>query len=176
MAKCTNYYNLYEKNGDYIKVLKVFCYVFFFGTAALASAEAAECLNMDAILELTDCVFVASMGATIDIPMSYIERTEYYFNVLEVLKGPESLKGTNTVVYLNQVPGFHSSQSCGEGTHPIIPTGSGYEMDIEQGDTVVVFSNIRGDSLSYLSLVRIEPVIFRENILSKIVRNGSAEN
>ncbi len=137
-------------------------------TATPASAEHADCLDIDKVLELSDCVFLAVTGTPVDVPMSYIERTEYYFNVLEVLKGPDSLNEGNTVVYLNRAPGFHSNQSCSEDSHPIIPTGSGYEMDVEQGDTVVVFSNIHGISPTSMGLIRIEPASYLESIRSKI--------
>ncbi len=163
-------------NGDYIKALTVILSVFFLSVAALASSEEEINFGIDEALELTDCVFIAELGAIIDIPMSYIERTEYYFNVIDVAMGPDSLSGKNAAVYLNRVPGYQNIQPGEEEAQALLLTGSGYEIEIEEGDTVVVFSKIYGNTSSLMSLIRIEPALSWESIRSKIVHNQYAEN
>lgn len=121
-------------------------------------------MSTEEALELTECIFLAEAGMILDIPMSYTDRTQYTFHILEVVIGTDSLEGTYLSYYSANLPWAYTGQNGEEISRSPLLTGSGYETIVEEGDTVIVFSDLPVDDSHPLNLIRIEHVDSLESI------------
>jgi hypothetical protein len=116
--------------------------------AGLLAASQVFYMTLEESLDFTESVLLVRVESVIEFPGDYMNRIEYYFKVLDVVSGPDSLEGGNEI-----------------WESPIV-TGSGYEMFIEEGDTVIVFlDRLPDDQQQYAGVIRVDPADSLEGIL-----------
>ena len=131
---------------------------FLLTSAGLLFASQVFYMSIDESLDMCDAIVLAEVTETITFPMDFGDRTEYIFKVIEVVSGEDSLKGEFYADYFNEFPMVWIDEDGNEVWESPIVSGSGLEMSIEKGDSVVVFLGyIPTDPAIHTEVVRIEP-------------------
>jgi hypothetical protein len=134
--------------------------------AGLMGASQVFYMSLEESLGFTETILLARVSSVIHIPMDYMNRMEYYFEVLDVVSGPDSLEGEFIATYESLFPRPYYDEEGNEIWESPIVSGSGYEMLIEEGDSVIVFlERIPEDRQQFCWVVRIEPLDSLESIL-----------
>ena len=136
--------------------------------AAAGSLAASQVfyMSVEESLDFTEAIVLVRVEQVINFPMDYMERIEYYFKVLDVVSGPDSLEGDFIASYEMLFPRAYTDDEGNEVWESPIVTGSGFEMFTEEGDTVIVFlDRIPDDQLQYASVMRVYPADSLESIL-----------
>ena len=136
----------------------------FLITVFPALASPAFYMSVEEVLGLSECIFLVEIGMILDIGMSYMNQTQYTFHVLEVIVGADSLNDTYLTSYVANMGWLYTNQNGEEMLQPLLLRGSGYETTVEEGDTVIVFSNSQVDDSHQLNLFRIEPADSLESL------------
>lgn len=131
---------------------------FMLTSAGLLLASQVIFMNMEESLHMADGVVLAEVTAKVTFPMSYCDRTEYFFGVIEVVSGDESLKDEFFGDYLMEFPTSWVDEQGNEVWESPILTRSGHEMLVEKGDTVLVFLGCTPtETEQHIEVLRIEP-------------------
>lgn len=134
--------------------------------AGLLAASQVFYMTLEESLDFTEAVLLVRVESVIEFPGDYMNRIEYYFEVLDVVYGPDSLEGEFMATYEMLLPRSYIDEEGNEIWESPIVTGSGYEMFTEDGDTVIVFLDRLPDiQLQYAGVMRVEPADSLESIL-----------
>lgn len=117
-------------------------YLFLCTISAVTSAFASQIFFME--LEddfwMSDNIFLARVEKVSEVFMEYREGREYTLSVIEVIACSDSLGETITGTYTMDIPRAYITSSGEEVWESPIVNGSGMEMMVAPGDTVVVLS------------------------------------
>lgn len=134
--------------------------------AGLLAASQVFYMSPEESLDFTESILLVRVESVIHFPMDYMNRIEYYFRVLNVVSGPDSLESDFFASYEMLLPRAYFDEEGNEIWESPIVSGSGYELFIEEGDTVIVFLERLPDGLQqYAGVVRIDPADNLESIL-----------
>lgn len=122
-----------------------------------AGASQAFHMSLDEVFGLAETVFLARVES-VDLSFSdCVARVDLALGVGEVLLGPDSLAGTILdAVYTMDLPRSCTNPDGTEYWESPIAFGSGIEMSVAVGDTVVALAWLPGRG-RHLDLVRLEP-------------------
>lgn len=127
---------------------------------AALSAHASQVFHMDTeeALGMTEVVLLARVNQVDEIPNEYATVMEYGLEVVSVLSGADSTARGLAAVYAADRPRSFLTEDGTEVWESPLVTGSGLEMSVEAGDTVLAFlgSPLEGYP-EPVSLVRMEP-------------------
>ena len=149
---------------------------FMLASAALLVASQVFYMSIDESLSMSDTVVKAEVTETITFAMDSGDRAEYFFRVIEVVSGDESLKGGFFADYFMHMPMAWIDEDGNEVWESPIVSGSGHEMSINKGDTVIVFLGyIPDDPTTPTEVVRIEPTDSLDTILLLISERSATD-
>jgi len=132
----------------------------------LLAASQVFYMSLEESLDFTETILLARVSCVIHLPMDYLDRMEYYFEVLDVVSGPDSLEGEFIATYESLFPRSYYDEEGNEIWESPIVTGSGLEMFIEEGDSVIMFlERVPDDPQQFTWIVRIEPADSLDSIL-----------
>lgn len=139
---------------------------FILAAAGLLTAAQVFYMSLEESLDLTEAVLIVSVEQVIDFQTDYLNRIEYHFKVLDVVSGPDSLEGELIAFYEMLYPRLSYDEKGNEiWVSPFI-SGSGYEMFIEEGDTVIVFlDSLPEDQQRYAGVLRVDPLDSLDSVL-----------
>lgn len=113
-------------------------------------------MSLDEVMGFTDAVFVARVESVVHTPFEYHARADFRLIVTEVLLGPDSLAGTSLdAFYTMDLPSVYVDSDGTEIWESPIVFGSGIEMSVSAGDTVVALAG-RPVSDQPVNIVRLE--------------------
>ena len=139
---------------------------FLLTSAALLVASQVFYMSIDESLDMSDAVVRAEVTETVTYAMDSGDNVEYFFKVIEVLSGDESLEGEMFADYFMDQPMAWIDADGNEVWESPILTGSGLELSTEKGDTVIVFLGyIPADPATASEVIRIEPADSLDKIL-----------
>lgn len=127
---------------------------------AALSARASQIFHMDLeeALGMTEVVVLARVDQVSEIPNEYAVVMEYGLEVVSVLSGADSTARGLAAVYAADRPRSLLTEDGTEVWESPLVTGSGLEMSVQRGDTVVAFLGSRlEDYPEPVRLVRMEP-------------------
>lgn len=113
-------------------------------------------MSLDEVFGLAETVFLARVENVEHTPFEWLARADYELIVTEVLLGPDSLLGTRIdAFYTMDLPRAYVDSDGNEIWESPIVFGSGIEMSVSAGDTVVALAGrlLEGP---VLNLVRLE--------------------
>ena len=140
--------------------------VLILAAAGLLAASQVFYMSVEESLDFTEAIVLVRVEQVINFPMDYMERIEYYFTVLDVVSGPDSLEGDFIASYEMLFPRAYTDDEGNEVWESPIVTGSGYEIFTEEGDTMIVFlERLPDDQYPFVSIVRVDPADSLESIL-----------
>ena len=115
-------------------------------------------MDLEEDMELAKNIFLARVEKAHEMPMDYMARMDYTLSILEVIACSDSLGDSLVGVYTMFLPGPHVLASGEEVWVSPIVNGSGMELYVEQGDTVVVLSErvLTGSTSEPVSIIRLE--------------------
>jgi len=127
---------------------------------AALSAQASQIFHMDLeeALGMTEVVLLVRVGQVNEIPNDYATVMEYGLEVLSVVSGADSAGAGVAAVYTSDRPRSFLTEDGTEVWESPLVTGSGLEMSVQRGDTVVAF--LGSPLAAYpeaVTLVRMEP-------------------
>ena len=135
-------------------------------SAGLLLASQVFFMSIEESLDMTDAVVLAEVSAKVSFPMDCWDRTEYFFTVIEVVSGDESLQDEFFGDYFMEFPSSWVDDDGNEIWESPILTGSGHEMLVEKGDTVLVFLGyIPTEAEQHIKVLRIEPSDSLDSVL-----------
>jgi len=115
--------------------------------------------SLEETLGFTEAVLIVRVESFIEFPGDYTDRIEYYFKVLDVISGPDSLDGEFLATYEMLYPRLFYDDEGNEVWESPIVSGSGYEMLTREGDTVIVLlDRLPDDQQQYAGVKRVEPL------------------
>ncbi len=127
---------------------------------AALSAQASQVFHMgtEEALGMTEVVVVARVDQMAEIPNEYAVVMEYGLEIVSVLSGADSTARGLAAVYAADRPRSFITEDGTEVWESPLVTGSGLEMSVQPGDTVLAFlgSPLEGYP-EPVSLVRMEP-------------------
>ncbi len=145
--------------------------------AGLLAASQVFYMSLEESLDFTESVLLVKVEQVINFPMDYMERIEYYFKVLDVVSGPDSLEGDFIASYEMLYPRAYTDDEGNEVWESPIVTGSGYEIFTEEGDTVIVFlERLPDDQYPFASVIRVDPADSLEGILLLLNPEGNQDS
>lgn len=98
-------------------------------------------MSLDEAFGLAETVFLARVESVEHSPFEWVTRADYQLSVTEVLMGPDSLAGTRMdAYYILDLPMAYLDSDGNEVLESPIVFGSGIEMSVSAGDTVVVLA------------------------------------
>lgn len=113
-------------------------------------------MSLDEVMGLAETVFLARVEGVAHTPFESIVRVDFNLRVTEVLLGPDSLTGTSLdAFYTMNLPSVYLNSDGTEVWESPIVFGSGIEMSVSVGDTVVALAGLPGGDQP-LNLVRLE--------------------
>ena len=127
---------------------------------AALSAQASQIFHMDLeeALGMTEVVVLARVDQVSEIPNEYAVVMEYGLEVVSVLSGADSTARGLAAVYAADRPRSFLTEDGTEVWESPLVTGSGLEMSVQRGDTVVAFLDSHlEDYPEPVNLVRMEP-------------------
>ena len=138
----------------------------FLAAAGLLAASQVFYMSLEESLDFTESILLVRVESVIEFPGDYMNRIEYYFKVLDVVSGPDSLEGDFIASYEMLLPRSYHDEEGNEVWRSPIVTGSGYEIFTEEGDTVIVFlDRLPDDQQQYAGVIRVDPADSLESIL-----------
>jgi len=122
---------------------------------------------------LSSNIFLARVEQVLNIPMDYMERMEYTLTILDVIMCTDSLEDPIVGAYSMLLPRAYITPSGDEVWESPIVNGSGMEMGIMPGDTVLVFAGhlLSGTSSQPVSIIRLEYPDSLEKVLELLQEN-----
>jgi hypothetical protein len=123
-------------------------------------------MTLSEALFITDNIYVARITGMLHMPMDYMDRIEYYLEVIDVVSGEELPEEDLYLIYSMMLPMCAIDEEGNEIWESPLVTGSGCEFSVCEGDTVIVFTGPLGtDSTVTGSVVRMEPMDSMSEIL-----------
>ncbi len=134
--------------------------------AGLLAATQVFYMSVEESLDFTESILLVRVEKVMNFPGNYMDRIEYYFSVLDVVSGPDSIEGDFIASYEMMFPRPYYDEEGNEIWESPIVTGSGFEMFAEEGDTVIVFlDRIPDDQQQYAGVMRVSPADSLESVL-----------
>jgi hypothetical protein len=116
-------------------------------------------MSLDEAFGLAETVFLARVESVEHTPFEWLTRADYELSVTEVLMGPDSLAGTRMdAYYIMDLPMAYLDSDGNEVWESPIVFGSGIEMSVSAGDTVVAVAGrlLEGPVLNLVRLEKLE--------------------
>jgi len=134
--------------------------------AGLPAASQVFHMSLEESLDFTESILLVRVESVIEFPGDYLDRIEYYFSILDIVSGPDSLEGEFKASYDVIFPMSYMDEEGNEIWESPIVSGSGFESFTAEGDTVIVFlERIPDDQKLFTWVVRVEPADNMESIL-----------
>lgn len=147
---------------------------FLLTSVGLLVASQVFYMSIDESLDMSDAVALAEVTETITFRMDSGNKVEYIFQVVEVISGEDSLKGEVFAEYFMDFPTTWVDEDGNEVWESPIVSGSGLEMSVNKGDTVIVFLGyVPTDPGSPAEVIRIEPADNLDSILLLIAERSA---
>lgn len=123
-------------------------------------------MDLEDDMELAENIFLARVEEVWETPMSYMARMDYTLRVLEVISCSDSVTDSVVGAYSMVLPGPYVLDSGEEVWVSPIVNGSGMELYVEPGDTVIVLSGsvLSGSSAEPVTIIRLESPEYLENV------------
>jgi hypothetical protein len=133
-------------------------------------------MDLDQAVWLADYVMVVEVSHVVHFHMDYLDRMEYTFRILEVVHGDGVWEGDFLTFYTFDLPRSYTDADGNEVWESPFVTGSGMEMFVEEGDTVIalVYSP-PCDASRPAELVRLEPPGSLETITQLLEGTSTAD-
>jgi len=149
--------------------------VMLIGCASLMASQIFY-MDLDQAVWLADNILVVEVSHVVHFPMDYLDRMEYTFRVLEAVHGDDVGEGDFLVFYTFDLPRSYTDTDGNEVWESPFVTGSGIEMSVEEGDTVIalVYSP-PCDASRPAELVRLEPPGSLETIMGLLEGTSPAD-
>lgn len=123
-------------------------------------------MDLDQVVCLVENILVVEVVQAVHFPMDYMDRMEYTIRVLEVLHGADVREGDFIAWYTFDLPRSYTGSDGMEVWESPLVTGSGLEMCVMEGDTVIALTySLSDDSSRAAELVRLEPPDSLEKIM-----------
>ena len=123
-------------------------------------------MGVEQALDFTEAVILARVETIVHFPGDYTDRVEYFFKVIDVISGPDSLEGGIVASYSMLYPRPFYDDEGNEIWESPINSGSGYEQLTGEGDTVIVFlDRLPEGQFPTVGVVRVDPADSLESIL-----------
>jgi len=114
-------------------------------------------MSLDEVFGLAETVFLARVESVEHTAFEWLVRADFELSVTEVLLGPDSLPGTRMAAFCTMdLPRVYIDSSGDEIWESPVVFGSGIEMSVSAGDTVVVLAWRAVDGQP-VQIVRLEP-------------------
>ena len=127
-------------------------------------------MDMEDAAGMADCVLLARVEHVVDRLAGSLKEVEYTLDVLAVAHGPDSLQCGLRGVYVMDLPRSYTSEDGSEVWESPLVTGSGMEMSVEPGDTVVALTALPRGADRSVSVVRMESVDSLESVVAVLAR------
>ncbi len=125
-------------------------------------------MSLDEVFGLAETVFLARVESVEHTPFEWLARADYELIVTEVLLGPDSLVGTRMdAFYIMDLPSVYVDSDGTEIWESPIVFGSGIEMSVSAGDTVVAMAGRPVDDQP-VQIVRLECADSLESVRNRL--------
>lgn len=125
-------------------------------------------MSLDEAFGLAETIFLARVESIEHTPFEWVTRADYQLGVTEVLMGPDSLAGTRMdAYYIMDLPMAYLDSDGTEVWESPIVFGSGIEMSVSAGDTVVVLA-WRSVGDQPVQVVRLEPAESLDSVRDRL--------
>jgi len=134
--------------------------------AASVTATQVFHMNLYEALCFTDDVYVVRIDYVYRFHMDYMDRIEYYMEVIDVVHGEDPPQEELLCAYSMMLPSCTTDENGNEIWESPLVSGSGNESAVSEGDTLIVLtSHIATDSTRAVSVVRIESLDSMDEII-----------
>jgi hypothetical protein len=123
-------------------------------------------MGLDQAAGMADQVMIVEVQYAIEFPMDYMSRIEYSLKVLEVVYGVDVQEGDYLAFYSFNLPRSYTGPDGMTTWESPLVTGSGLELTVEEGDTVIALTyTLPCDESAPAEVVRLEPLQNLEAVL-----------
>ena len=116
-------------------------------------------MDLDLAAAMVDQVMIVEVQYAMEFPMDYMSRIEYSLKVLEVVYGAAVQEGDYLAFYSFNLPRSYTGPDGMTTWESPLVTGSGLELTVEEGDTVIALTyTLPCDESVPAEIVRLEPL------------------